>query len=100
MCTFPAGAWSSAALPADLRPNGTQEQTLTVPQTGLYRVELRGAQGGSLPGHEETNNRGGAVLTSLRLVRGQQLKFLVGRQGASPCALGFRNVISNKTSVS
>ncbi|MBI5779683.1 MAG: DUF2341 domain-containing protein, partial [Planctomycetes bacterium] len=58
--------------------NGTI-QTSTITQTGVYRIEAWGAQGGS--GTSYTGGLGARMMGDFTITAGTQLKILVGQQG-------------------
>ncbi|MFA5795455.1 MAG: DUF2341 domain-containing protein [Candidatus Brocadiia bacterium] len=62
--------------------NGTI-QTTTITQTGVYRIEAWGAQGGSSPTSYPANlgGKGARMRGDFTLAQGQALKILVGQQG-------------------
>lgn len=58
-------------------------QFWTVPQTGVYRIEAWGAQGGGSYGTLCQGGPGGYAKGEIALTAGQVLKILVGQQGGS-----------------
>ena len=63
------------------------QQTLTVPYSGEYKIELWGAQGGNNGGH------GGYTAGTIKLNRGQVLYFTVGGAGGRSAASGVNAAI-------
>ena len=64
------------------------QQTFTVPQTGKYKLEVWGAQGGS--GQDDTNpGKGGYSVGTISLNSGTTLYAYVGGQGSYQGAGGF-----------
>ena len=59
------------------------EQTFTVPKTGTYRLEVWGAQGGSVNvcGRTETGGYGGYSAGNIQLTKNDKLYINVGQQG-------------------
>ena len=55
-------------------------QLWTVPQTGVYTIDARGAQGGSYPGRV-TGGNGARMVGTFNLTAGQQIKIIVGQEG-------------------
>jgi hypothetical protein len=55
-------------------------QLWTVPQTGVYTIDARGARGGSYPGRV-TGGNGARMVGTFNLTAGQQIKILVGQEG-------------------
>jgi len=55
-------------------------QLWTVPQTGVYTIDARGARGGTYPGRISGGN-GAQMVGTFNLTAGQQIKILVGQEG-------------------
>jgi hypothetical protein len=55
-------------------------QLWTVPTTGQYIIDARGARGGSYPGRN-TGGNGARMVGTFNLTAGQQIKILVGQEG-------------------
>ena len=55
-------------------------QVWTVPTTGVYTIDARGARGGSYPGRTAGGN-GARMVGTFNLTAGQQIKILVGQEG-------------------
>jgi hypothetical protein len=55
-------------------------QIWTVPTTGQYIIDARGARGGTYPGRNSGGN-GARMVGTFNLTAGQQLKILVGQEG-------------------
>ena len=55
-------------------------QEWTVPKTGIYRIEVWGAQGGNTT--ESSGGKGAYISSHHDLVAGEKIKILVGQAGA------------------
>ncbi|MCF8220151.1 MAG: hypothetical protein K9I97_01585, partial [Cryomorphaceae bacterium] len=55
-------------------------QVWTVPTTGVYTIDARGARGGTYPGRNSGGN-GARMVGTFNLTAGQQIKILVGQEG-------------------
>ena len=55
-------------------------QLWTVPATGVYTIDARGARGGTYPGRNSGGN-GARMVGTFNLTAGQQIKILVGQEG-------------------
>ena len=58
-------------------------QLWTVPATGTYQIDARGARGGNASGFSCTGGLGARALARFSLVQGDKLLILVGQQGGS-----------------
>ncbi|MBL7901517.1 MAG: hypothetical protein JNK73_05935, partial [Bacteroidia bacterium] len=64
------------------------KQTWTVPSSGLYHIDISGAQGGSAPSYNYTGGLGARMQGQFNLVAGQVLTILVGQAGVNGCGDG------------
>jgi hypothetical protein len=84
-------AMATTAAEAQTTYNTPGDYTFLAPSTGLYKVEVWGAQGGSsanAAGGSYTGGLGAGVWTEVSLTAGQSLYIFVGQQGQSAASNG------------
>lgn len=61
------------------------KQTFTVPNSGLYLIDISGAAGGDCPGYSKIGGYGARMQGQFNLIAGNVLTILVGQRGENGC---------------